>query len=443
MKLERGYFSVRDLVFGPATSLAGGVLSVNKEELTRLLLSQDENKHIQSLELEIVKPGEDARIVHVLDTVQPGVKVDGEGQFMPGHLCDPVIVGSGRTNLFANVAVMECAELPWAGKSALLYARDAIIDMVGPAAGYSPFSKTFNLVLRMTMKTGASDVEYDEAVRHAGIRCARALGELLKGLGPATTGGADFKAETFDFDAPVDPALPRVAYVTQCQTQGTYSNTYLYGKEVSNLVPAAYAPTELMDGCIVSGNYVWPWAKIPSFIQANMPVVMELSRMHGKSVNFVGVVFDRGHNNSHFEKQRVANLAASQVRRLGAQGVVISWEGGGNSATDAMLTLQTCEKWGIKAVAFCYEFGGPDGTEGILLVDDVPEAKFMVSSGSIEKATTIPRVKRVAGGDVLRLRKETGGDPEPADAERTLDNTTPFYCGGNQSGIGFLAGVGY
>jgi glycine reductase len=174
-----------------------------------------------------------------------------------------------------------------------------------------------------------------------------------------------------------------------------------------------------------------------------MPVVMELSRMHGKSVNFVGVVFDRGHNNSHFEKQRVANLAASQVRRLGAQGVVISWEGGGNSATDAMLTLQTCEKWGIKAVAFCYEFGGPDGTEGILLVDDVPEAKFMVSSGSIEKATTIPRVKRVAGGDVLRLRKETGGDPEPADAERTLDNTTPFYCGGNQSGIGFLAGVGY
>ena len=87
----------------------------------------------------------------------------------------------------------------------------------------------------------------------------------------------------FDFTQPVDPALPRVAYVTQCQTQGTYSNTFLYGKEVSNLVPAAYSPTELMDGCIVSGNYVWPWAKIPTFIQANMPVVMELSRAHGKT----------------------------------------------------------------------------------------------------------------------------------------------------------------
>jgi glycine reductase len=436
MKLERGYFKVRDCVFGNATSLVDGVLTIDREGLAKRLLSEDENKHIKSLTLEIVKPGEDARIVHVLDTLQPGVKVEGEGDFMPGQLSDPVIVGSGKTHLIENVAVMECAELPWAGKSALLYARDAIVDMVGPAAGYSPFSQTFNLVLRMTMQEGASDVEYDEAVRHAGVRCARALAALVKDKVPDRT-------EVFDFDQPVDPKLPRVAYVTQCQTQGTYSNTFLYGKEVSNLVPAAYSPTELMDGCIVSGNYVWPCFKIPSFIQANMPVVMELARQHGKTVNFVGVVFDRGHNNSHFEKVRVANLAASQVRRLGAQGVVISWEGGGNAATDGMLTLQTCERWGIKAVAFTFEFGGPDGTEGVLLVDDVPEAQYLVSGGSIEKPTTIPKVKRVAGGDVVRLRKETGGDPEPADAERTLDNITPFYCGGNQSGIGHLAGVGY
>jgi glycine reductase complex component B subunit alpha and beta len=436
MKLERGYFSVKSVAFGKAASLDGGALTVNKEELVTLIRSQDTNGYIASLDLEIVSPGEDARIVHVLDTLPVGVKVSGEGEFMPGHLAAPAIVGSGVTHLFDNFVVMECAELPWAGKSALLYARDAIIDMVGPAAGYSPFSKTFNLVLRMTMKQGASDVEYDEVVRHAGIRAARHIGQLLKDRKPE-------RSESFDFDQAVDPALPRVAYVTQCQTQGTYSNTFLYGKEVSNLVPAAYSPTELMDGCIVSGNYVWPWAKIPSFIQANMPVVMELSRAHGKTVNFVGVVFDRGHNNSHFEKQRVANLAAAQVRRLGAQGCVISWEGGGNSATDAMLTLQTLEKWGIKCTSLCYEFGGPDGSEGILLVDDVPEAKYLVSGGSIEKPTTIPKVKRVAGGDVLRLRKETGGDPEPADAERTIDNTTPFYCAGNQSGIGRLAGVGY
>ncbi len=436
MKLERGYFTIKDLRFGNGTHLENGILTINKTELKNHLLKEDVNKNIRSLELEIVKPGEDARIVHVLDTVQVGVKVEGEGEFMPGHLCDPTIVGSGKTHLITNLAVMECAELPWAGKSSLLYARDAIVDMVGPAAGYSPFSQTFNLVLRMEMKDGASDVEYDESVRQAGIQCSRFLAELIKNKTPDTS-------ELFDFSQEVDPSLPKIAYVTQCQNQGTYSNTFLYGKEVSNIVPYNLSPTEVMDGCIVSGNYVWPCFKIPSFIQANLPVVMELSRQHGKTVNFVGVIFDRGHNHSHFEKMRVANMAAAQARRLGAQGVVISWEGGGNAATDAMLTIQRCERWGIKAVAFTFEFGGPDGTEGVLLVDDVPEAKYLVSSGSIEKPTTIPKVKRVAGGDVLRLRKETGGAPEPADVERTLDNITPFYCGANQSGIGRLAGVGY
>ena len=60
----------------------------------------------------------------------------------------------------------------------------------------------------------------------------------------------------------------------------------------------------------------------------------------------------------------------------------------------------------------------------------MPEAKYLVSGGSIEKPTTIPKVKRVAGGDVLRLRKETGGDPEPADVERTLDQHDPLLLRG-------------
>lgn len=436
MKLERGYFSIKNLEFSDTTELSSGTLRINKKELEELIISEDDNNNLKAVSLEIVKPGENARIVHLLDTLQVGVKVEGEGSFLPGQLSDPVTAGSGKTHLIKNLAVMECAELPWAGKSALLYPREAIVDMTGPAAGYSPFSETFNLIIRMEMNTGASDVEYDNAVRNAGVRCVRYVGEVLRGLQPEET-------EVFDFDTPVDPALPKIAYVTQCQNQGTYSNTYLYGWDVHNIVPVRLSPTEMMDGCIVSGNYVWPCFKIPTFIQANMPVVMELSRMHGKTCNFVGVIFDRGHNNSHFEKQRVANIAANQVRLLGSDGVIISWEGGGNAATDAMLTLQTCEKWGIKAVPFTFEFGGPDGTEGILLVDDVPEAKYVVSTGSIEKPTTIPAVERVAGGDRLRLNMEMGGDPEPAEVERTFDVITAFYCGANQSGIGKLAGVPY
>jgi glycine reductase complex component B subunit alpha and beta len=436
MKLERGYFKIKNLVFGDKLSLDKGVLSINKKELEDYLLIQDENNNIESLALEIVKPGENTRIVHILDTVQAGVKVNGDGEFMPGFMSDPVIVGAGKTHLIENLAIMECAELPWAGRSALLYPRDAIVDMTGPAAGYSPFAETFNLILRMEVVGGSSDVEYDNSVRNTGIRCSRYIAELIRDLEPDSS-------ELFDFDQEVDQDLPKIAYVTQCQNQGVYSNTLLYGHEVWNVVPTYLNPTELMDGCIVSGNYVWPCFKVPSWIQSNMPAVMDLARGHGTKWNFVGVVFDRGHNDSHFLKMRAANLASNIVRRLGADGVLISWEGGGNAATDAMLTLQTCEKWGIKAVPYTFEFGGPDGREGILLVDDVPEAKYVVSTGSIEKPTTIPAVERVAGGDCLRLRKETGGDPEPAEIERTLDVITAFYCGGNQSGIGHLAGVPY
>ena len=123
MKLERGYFEIKDLVFGDKLSFDNGVLLMNKDELEEYLLAQDENNNIEKLELEIVKPGESTRIVHILDTVQAGVKVEGDGEFMPGHMSDPFVVGDGKTHLITNLAIMECAELPWAGKSALLYPR--------------------------------------------------------------------------------------------------------------------------------------------------------------------------------------------------------------------------------------------------------------------------------------------------------------------------------
>ena len=99
MKLERGYFSVKKLAFGRGTSLADGVLTVDRDELVKTVLAEDRNGHIAALEPEIVVPGEDARIVHVLDTLAVGLKVSGEGDFLPGHLAAPTIVGGGKTHL--------------------------------------------------------------------------------------------------------------------------------------------------------------------------------------------------------------------------------------------------------------------------------------------------------------------------------------------------------
>jgi len=128
---------------------------------------------------------------------------------------------------------------------------------------------------------------------------------------------------------------------------------------------------------------------------------------------------------------------------LGADGLVMAWEGGGNAAVDAMLTIECAEKLGIACSAITFEFGGKDGTEGDLLVDSVPEAIAIVSGGSIEKTVSLPAVGRVVGGDVLRLNKESGGwFPRAADAI-TFDTTTHIYCSGNQSGHSRLYGAAY
>jgi len=121
----------------------------------------------------------------------------------------------------------------------------------------------------------------------------------------------------------------------------------------------------------------------------------------------------------------------------------MTWEGGGNAAVDGMLTIQCAEKNNIKAAAITFEFGGVDGTEGILLVDDVPEADALISGGSIEKHYMLPEVERVVGGDVLRLNKESGGFFPPSDKAIEFENTTNFYLSGNQSGHGRLFAEAY
>lgn len=103
-----------------------------------------------------------------------------------------------------------------------------------------------------------------------------------------------------------------------------------------------------------------------------------------------------------------------------------------------MLTIQCAEKHGIKASTITFEFGGVDGTEGILLVDDVPEADAVISGGSIEKPFRIPDVERVVGGDVLRLNKESGGFFPPSDKALDFEQTTHLYIGGNQAGASKL-----
>jgi sarcosine reductase len=150
----------------------------------------------------------------------------------------------------------------------------------------------------------------------------------------------------------------------------------------------------------------------------------------------------RGHHYSAWEKERSANLAAHQAWLLGSHGVAMTWEGGGNSITDAMLTIRACERLGIKTAAVAYEMGDEDAAD-VILLDSVAEADALVSTGSTQRAFRMPRVERIVGGDALRLRPETRGEYVSANGPLELDNPYILYCAAGQTGFGTLAGVAY
>jgi sarcosine reductase len=422
--------TLTDLVVGDSTTLAGGVLSVDATDIAQTALAAG-GEAIAAVSVQLARPGESTRIVHVLDALPALARSDG--QAFAGFLGPPRPSCEGSVSTFENLAILTCAELPW-GSGGLLIAREAALDMSGPLAPLSPFGATFNLILNMTLARDHADVEYEAAIRRAGLAVADACGRL------ARTDAAASEVE-YAFDDP-DPGLPNIAYVYQIHSQGLYARTFLYGKELEGMVPTVVHPNELLAGALVSGNYVYAAFKTPTWLHVNNPVVRDLAAGHGINHNFVGVVLSRGHHYSAWEKERSANLAAHQAWLLGAQGVALTWEGGGNSITDAMLTIRACERLGMHTAAVAYEMGDEDAAD-VSLLDSVPEADALVSTGSTQRTFALPRVEHVLGGERLRLSPETGGEYVAAEGPLELDNPYILYCAAGQTGFGTLAGVAY
>ena len=81
----------------------------------------------------------------------------------------------GRTVSYTHLVVT-------AGK--IVGFQEGIIDMSGPGAEYTPFSKLNNLVVVCEPVEGIKQHEYEKAVRLAGFRVAVYLGELARELTP-------------------------------------------------------------------------------------------------------------------------------------------------------------------------------------------------------------------------------------------------------------------
>ena len=391
-RLEVGGFPTQRMTFASETRYQAGMLRIDR---AALLAAIAEPRVIANLEMHLAHPGESCRIVHVLDTVAPMVKVAGRSTVYPGFFGTAMPAGDGRTHLLQGAAVVVCASFPEPTSGALAPV-EATIDMSGPAAPYCACSDTVNVVLVCHPAPGVSNADFDAALHRAKLKAAVYLAGATGALTPPAV-------ETYELHA-VDPDLPRMVYVDQLHQQGLMAQTFLYGKHTQGLEPTLVHPNEMLDGALVNGNYRAP-ARAATYGHTHNFMVRELYRRHGQDVNFLGVVLGRGWQDSQMLKERQGWMMARMARLLGAQVAILSADvggTGGNNTIDFMQTIKACEHMGVQTVAVMQESGNPDGSDPTV-VDFVPEADALISVGGIGWHTPVaPAVQRVIGGPTVQ-----------------------------------------
>jgi len=386
LKLELGFIQIKDIQFSNECAVKDGILYVNADDVKAFVYENDDVKaYIESIELDIARPGESVRITPVKDVIEPRVKVEGPGGVFPGVISKVDTVGSGKTHVLKGMAVVT------AGK--IVGFQEGIIDMTGPGAQYTPFSKTLNLVLVVKPVAGTKQHDYERAVRFAGLRAATFIGELGRNLVPDET-------KTYETYGVIEganklPGLPRVGYLHMLQTQGLLHDTYVYGVDAKRIVATLLNPTETMDGAILSGNCVSACDKNTTYHHLNNPVVAELFEQHGKTINYVCNIITN-ENVYLADKQRGSDWAAKLTKLLDLDAVIVSEEGFGNPDADLIMNCVKNEKQGIKTVLITDEYAGQDG-KSQSLADSDPLADAVVSGGNANMVIVLPPMDKVIG----------------------------------------------
>src|SRR5437660_12743527 len=115
-RLEVGVFPIHRLNFASETRYQDGTLSIDR---SALLAAIAEPRVIADLDIHLAHPGESCRLVHVLDTVAPIVKVHGRSTVYAGFFGTTMPAGEGRNHLLQGAAVLVCATFPHPPSGAL------------------------------------------------------------------------------------------------------------------------------------------------------------------------------------------------------------------------------------------------------------------------------------------------------------------------------------
>ena len=421
MKLELGIIPIEDMKFASKTSVNGKTLEINKDEVIALI---KEDPLVVSVELDIAKPGESVRIIPVKDVLEPRCKVSGTGKIFPGFFTgEEATVGEGRTHVLKGAAVVTTGTV--------VGFQEGIIDMTGPGAEYTPFSKTYNLVVNCKVQDDVTRAIKEKTLRLMGLKVARYLGEAGRDVKPATV--ETYETKPFVEQAAQYPNLPKVGYIYMLQSQGLLHDTYYYGVDVKQILPTIMYPTEAFDGAITSGNCVSACDKNPTYVHQNSPIIHELYARHGKDINFMGVVITN-ENVTLADKERSSFLACKLAKQLGCDAVVISEEGFGNPDADLIMNCRKSTDLGMKTVLVTDEYAGQDGASQSL-ADSHPSADAVVSNSNANAVIVLPPMNKIIG-DAKQANVIAGGWEGSLHADGTIEAELQVITGATNE-LGF------
>jgi len=394
MRLEQHIVEIQNIQFGDKTGIQNGILTINRGEIQKLL---EGDRRLAKVEIELARPGEKCRILQVADVVEPQAKIGSEGEDFPGSTGRHPAAGEGTTCVLRGAAILMCDYRKRGEVTISSDPRADVIDMSGPGSEISTYGKTLNVVLLPHPRERLSSLDYQAALKIAGLKAAAYLARAGKDLKPD-------KIEVYDLPPLTHitrgmEGLPKVTYIFQIlslQYEPVPGEPTLFGSQAGGIVPTVLHPNQVLDGAITSAL---PGLNVQTYQIQNHPMIKELYKRHGKDLCFSGVIVTIAPNNiSDFD--RMANIAASLAKWvIGADGAVLTKTGGGAPELAMARTAQTCEQLGIKTAIAMLHMGADvrDAKYGASTIFSMPEVDAIVSMGAPFVELTLPPVERVIG----------------------------------------------
>jgi glycine reductase len=385
MKLEIQSIDIQDLQPGPKTYAKDRVLYVNLNELREILLKDG---RIKSVDIHLVYPGDQVRIVNLLDVVQPRCKIDKVEADFPGFIGRLQLAGDGRTRSLRGVSAL--VSNPCTNRK-----YSALLDMSGLAAEMSRYGKMKHIHVAPAMSEGTEERDFEDAVKIAGLKTAVYLARGAEGHPVDET-------EVFELDIPnLDKRsnLPRVAYYYQIYSPQHdhigISDPCFYGTDVRNLTPTILHPNEVLDGGVVGAHTI---RALDTYTIQNHGVIKELYKRNGKDLLFAGVVCGVA-NLEPVPRKRQAVMASNLVKNvLGADGVILTKIHGGLPHVDLALVAEECEKLGVKTAIFIQPLISY-GTLADTLLFNAEAVNLIITVGATMERINIPLdAERFLGG---------------------------------------------